>query len=141
MQDAFPGTMNESSTIPAVHVSPAEMAQLKAELERTKQWVRKQQLKKFLSSFTAIAVAYGAMILLNLVLFGILMVIFPALREKPAVDPTKEGFLNANPWIAYVLLAIPPICALPPFIPLVIGILIGVPIRRRKKEQDPFFMG
>jgi hypothetical protein len=141
MQDVLPSTMNDPTTTSGFHVNPAELAQLKAEMERTKQWVRKQQMKKFMSSFVAVAAAYGAMILFNLVLFGILMIAFPSLRKAPEIDPTKEGWLNNNPWMAYLLLAIPPICALPPFIPLVVGILIGVPLRRRSKAQDPFFMG
>src|SRR5215467_5698197 len=62
MQDAFSTAMNDYSQGPAVHVSHAELMQLRGEFERTKVWVRRNQMQRFMKSFVAWVVAYVVMI-------------------------------------------------------------------------------
>jgi hypothetical protein len=119
--------MNDYSDNPLFHLDPSERMALRGEFERTKIWVRRQQWQRFMKSLVAWIVAYVVMVGINLVLFGILMAIIPALRSGPAA--------------AYLLLLIPPICALPPFVPLIVGIMVGIPLRRKSKDQSPIFMG
>lgn len=116
-----------NSIPPLVHVDPSELAQLRAEIDRTQAWVKKRQRSQFWRTTGVVALSYAIMIVTNLLVFAILAAIIPPLRN--------------GPWYAYLLLMVPPICALPPFLPLVVGIAVGVPLRRRIKREVPFFMG
>jgi hypothetical protein len=133
--------MNEQAS-PLLQISPGEMAQLKGELERTKQWVKRRQRKKLFSTALTIFISYIVMVVINVIIFAVLAAFIPSLRTAgpPKLGP-ETGFLDHNPWLAWLLLLIPPLCALPPFIPLVLGILVGVPMRRKQKDPSPLFMG